>query len=135
MSSVPMRQGAGSAGRRGLTRTRSQDQRTRSLHTGLKRTAGKGRGERYKLRLHVVDLTPRSLMAVESVTEICEKHLTGRYDLEVIDICEHPELARAEQIVVAPTLIRCRPLPLRRLIGDMASEEKVLSGLGLRPEP
>lgn len=84
------------------------------------------------LTLYVASLTPRSVAAIRSVKDVCEKHLQGRYDLEVIDIYEHPTLARSEQIVAAPTLIKKLPLPLRRLIGDMADEHRVLVGLDLR---
>jgi circadian clock protein KaiB len=84
------------------------------------------------LTLYVASLTPRSVAAIQSVKEVCEKHLRGRYDLEVIDIYEHPSLAKSEQIVAAPTLIKKLPLPLRRLIGDMADEKRLLVGLGLR---
>jgi circadian clock protein KaiB len=85
------------------------------------------------LTLYVASLTPRSVAAIRSVKDVCEKHLHGRYDLEVIDIYEHPTLAKREQIVAAPTLIKKLPLPLRRLIGDMADEHRVLVGLDLRP--
>ncbi len=84
------------------------------------------------LTLYVASLTPRSVAAIQSVKEVCEKHLRGRYDLEVIDIYEFPTLAKSEQIVAAPTLIKKLPLPLRRLIGDMADERRVMTGLGLR---
>nr|WP_281054930.1 circadian clock KaiB family protein [Thiocystis violascens] len=80
----------------------------------------------------MASLTPRSMAAIRSVKEVCEKHLQGRYELEVIDIYEHPTLAKGEQIVAAPTLIKQLPLPLRRLIGDMADEQRVLVGLDLR---
>lgn len=86
----------------------------------------------YILRLYIASLTPRSMAAIRSVKEICEKHLHGRYELEIIDIYEHPTLAKGEQIIAAPTLIKQLPLPLRRLIGDMADEQRVLVGLDLR---
>jgi circadian clock protein KaiB len=88
---------------------------------------------RYVLRLYVTGMTPRSTRAVENVRNICERHLHGRYDLEVIDIYQQPTLAKGEQIVAAPTLIKKLPLPLRRVIGDMSSTERVLLGLDLRP--
>jgi circadian clock protein KaiB len=84
------------------------------------------------LTLYVASLTPRSVAAIQSVKEVCEKHLRGRYNLEIIDIYEHPSLAKSEQIVAAPTLIKKLPLPLRRLIGDMGDEHRVLVGLDLR---
>jgi circadian clock protein KaiB len=87
----------------------------------------------YVLRLYVTGITPNSRRAVENVRRICEEHLKGRYELEVIDIYRYPGLASGEQILAAPTLIKKLPLPLRRLIGDMSNEEKVLFGLDLRP--
>lgn len=86
----------------------------------------------YVLRLYVAGFTSRSRTAIKSVTEICEKHLKGRYELEVIDIYQQPSLAAGEQIIAAPTLIKKLPLPLRRLIGDMTGEDRVLVGLDLR---
>jgi circadian clock protein KaiB len=89
---------------------------------------------KYVLRLFVAGLTPKSEKAIRSVKDICEEHLKGRYELEVIDIYQHPGSLAEEQVVVAPTLVKKLPLPLRRLIGDMASKEKVLVGLDLRPK-
>jgi circadian clock protein KaiB len=86
----------------------------------------------YVLRLYVASLTPRSIAAIRSVKEVCERHLPGRYELEIIDIYQHPTLAKGDQIFAAPTLIKKLPLPLRRLIGDMADEQRVLVGLDLR---
>lgn len=90
--------------------------------------------ERYVLRLYVTGATPRSTHALANIKRICEEHLQGRYDLEVIDIYQQPVLAEGEQIIAAPTLIKQLPLPLRRLIGDMSNEERVLVGLDLRPK-
>ena len=106
---------------------------TRAIKTALAKAAGRPPGERYVLRLYVTGMTPRSMRAVESVREVCERYLEGRYDLEVIDIYQQPTLARGEQIIAAPTLIKKLPLPLRRIIGDMSSTEKVLLGLDIRP--
>jgi circadian clock protein KaiB len=89
---------------------------------------------RYVLRLYVAGITPRSEAAIRSVTEVCEQHLKGRYELQIVDIYQQPTLVKGEQIVAAPTLIRKLPLPLRRLIGDMANEEKLLVGLDLRTQ-
>ena len=86
----------------------------------------------YVLRLYVAGLTPRSTASIQSVKNICEDFLKGRYDLEVINICRAPMLAKGEQIIAAPMLIKKLPLPLRRLIGDMADKNKVLVGLDLR---
>jgi circadian clock protein KaiB len=88
---------------------------------------------RYVLRLDVTGLTPRSLAAIESTKRICEEFLKGRYDLEVVDLSKHPALAEGEQIIAAPTLIKQLPLPLRRLVGDLSDQERVLFGLDLRP--
>ena len=88
----------------------------------------------YTLRLYVAGLTPRSQEAIRTITAICEEHLKGRCDLEVIDIYQHPVLAKGEQIIAAPTLIKKLPLPLRKIIGNMADVEKILVGLDLRPK-
>lgn len=86
----------------------------------------------YVLRLYVTGLTPRSRAAIENIKRISEEYLAGRYDLEVIDIYQQPTLARNEQIVAAPTLIKKLPLPLRKLIGDMTNTERILLGLDLK---
>ena len=87
---------------------------------------------KYVLRLYVTGLTPRSTQAIATIKAICEEHLSGRYDLEVIDIYQQPALAQGAQIIAVPTLIKKLPLPLRRLIGDLSDEERVLLGLDLR---
>lgn len=87
--------------------------------------------EEYVLRLYVTGMTPRSTQAIVTLKAICEEHLAGRYDLEVIDIYQQPTLALGEQIIAAPTLIKKLPLPLRRLIGDLSNEDRVLLGLDL----
>lgn len=87
---------------------------------------------RYVLRLYITGTTPHSARAIINTRKICEEHLQGRYDLEVIDISQHPTLAEGEQIIAAPTLIKKLPLPLRRLIGDMSQTERILLGLDLR---
>ncbi|MBI4861675.1 MAG: thiol-disulfide isomerase [Candidatus Riflebacteria bacterium] len=90
--------------------------------------------ERYVLRLYVAGINPRSSAAIRSVTAICEEHLKDRYELEIVDIYQQPTLAKGEQIIAAPTLIKKLPLPLRRLIGDMASKDRILVGLDLQPK-
>ena len=90
------------------------------------------RQAKYVLRLYVSRSTLKSQLAIENMKRVCEQHLHGRYDLEVIDIHQHANLARDEQIVAVPTLIRRLPLPLRRLVGDMSDLDKVLFGLDLR---
>ena len=90
-------------------------------------------GDRYQLRLFVTGMTPRSARAVRNIREICEEHLPGRYELEVIDIYQHPDQARTEQIVVTPTLVKYLPIPVRKLIGDLSDKERVLAGLDITP--
>ncbi len=90
---------------------------------------------RYELTLYVAGTSRRSAAAIRTITEVCERYLKGRYTLRIIDIYQQPTLTRGEQIIAAPTLIRKLPVPLRRLIGDMADMEKVLVGLDLRPRP
>lgn len=87
--------------------------------------------EQYVLRLYIAGMTPRAGRAIESVRALCEAHLTGRYDLQVIDVYQQPALAKGEQIIAAPTLIKKLPLPLRRIIGDMSNHDRVLVGLDL----
>jgi circadian clock protein KaiB len=86
----------------------------------------------YKLRLFVTGHTQKSTRAVSNVTKLCEQHLSGRYDLEVVDLYQQPELAAEHQLVAAPTLIKMLPLPPRRLVGDMSDWGRVLYGLGIR---
>ncbi len=90
-------------------------------------------GGRYILKLYITGLTSRSARALENLQGICEKHLAGRYELQVIDVYQQPGLARTDQVVAIPTLIKSLPLPLRRLIGDMSDEERVLVGLDILP--
>lgn len=105
---------------------------SRKAIEALAAAARRSGSERWVLRLFVSGLTQRSTHAVETVRAICEEHLPGRYELEVIDIYQQPELARDEQIVAAPTLIKQLPLPLRRLIGDLSNTERVIVRLDLR---
>ncbi len=100
---------------------------------GTRRRAPGGPRE-HVLRLYVAGSTPRSARAIRTIQAICEELLKGHYRLEVIDIYQRPALARDEQIVATPTLIRELPPPLRRLIGDLSDTERVLIGLDLRPK-
>jgi len=86
----------------------------------------------YVLRLYISGLTPNSQRAVENVRKICAEHLAGRNQLEIIDVYQQPILAKERQIVAAPTLVKVRPLPLRKFIGDMSKTEKILSFLDVR---
>ncbi|MDB6056654.1 MAG: circadian clock KaiB domain protein [Verrucomicrobiales bacterium] len=88
---------------------------------------------KYCLRLYVTGTTPRSVRAITNIKRICETHLKGNYTLEVVDIYQQPVLAKGEQIIAAPTLIKQLPLPLRRFIGDMTDSNRILLGLDLRP--
>lgn len=85
------------------------------------------------LRLFIAGTTANSRHAIENLRRICDAHLAGQVDLEIIDIYQQPELAEQHQIVAAPTLVKVLPLPLRRIIGDLAHEQRVLRGLELRP--
>ncbi len=98
----------------------------------LKTTNKKPKKETYTLKLYVTGMTPRSTQAIKNIKKICEEHLQGLYDLDVIDIYQQPVLAKGEQIVAAPTLIKNLPPPLRRFIGDMSNTEKILLGLDVR---
>ena len=108
-----------------------------NLRAAFEQAARTPHAERYVLRLYVTGLTPRSVRAVDNLRAICDEYLEGRYDLEVIDVYQQPILAKGEQIIAAPTLIKKLPLPMRRIIGDMSNRERVLLGLDLvsRPGP
>jgi circadian clock protein KaiB len=87
----------------------------------------------YNLRLYVAGQTPKSVTALANLKKLCEKHLPGRYKIEVIDLMKDPALAQRDQIVAIPTLIRQLPEPLKRIIGDLSNAEKVLVGLDIQP--
>ena len=86
----------------------------------------------WNLRLYVADQTPKSIRAFANLKALCEVHLKGRYRIEVIDLLEHPELARGDQIVAIPTLVRKLPSPVRKIIGDLADTVRVLVGLDVQ---
>jgi circadian clock protein KaiB len=107
-------------------------------HPASEHKGGNGQAagrETYVLRLYVTGATANSTRALVNIKTICEEHLQGRYELEVIDVYQQPVLAKTEQILAAPTLIKHLPLPLRRFIGDMSRTEKILLGLDLQPAP
>jgi circadian clock protein KaiB len=87
----------------------------------------------YNLRLYVAGQTTKSITALANLKNICEEHLAGRYQIEVIDLLEHPQLAAGDQILAVPTLVRRLPEPLKRIIGNLSDMERVLVGLDLRP--
>ena len=91
--------------------------------------------ERWRLRLYVAGQTPKSLRAFANLKTICEEHLAGRYEIEVIDLLEHPGLARGDEIIAVPTLVRHLPEPITKIIGDLSDTERVLVGLQLTPDP
>ncbi len=86
----------------------------------------------YVLRLYVTGTTQQSTQAIVNIRKICEEHLQGRYELEIVDISQHPTLVEGEEIIAAPTLVKKLPLPLRRFTGDMSQTERILLGLDLR---
>jgi len=88
--------------------------------------------ETLKLRLYVAGQTPRSLAALSNLKNLCEVHLAGKYQIEVIDLLQNPQLARGDQIVAIPTLVRRLPPPIKKIIGDLSNTERVLVGLQLR---
>jgi circadian clock protein KaiB len=95
-------------------------------------TNGHKEKQKYLLRLFVTGQTPRSVKSIENLKKLCERYLKGRYELEVIDIYQQPEMATENQIIAAPTLIKKLPLPLRRLVGDFSNQDRVVVGLDLK---
>ena len=89
-------------------------------------------GQSYELRLYVAGQTPKSVLALANLRLICEQHLHGRYQIEVIDLIQNPQLAQGDQILALPTLVRRLPEPIKKIIGDLSNTERVLVGLDLR---
>ena len=111
---------------------------TTKTKTKKKTPAQHGRQNRrkakvWRLRLYVAGQTPKSIRAFANLKVVCDEHLKGRYQIEVIDLLEHPDMARGNQIIAIPTLIRHLPEPLKRIIGDLSNTEKVLVGLDIQP--
>ena len=113
-----------------MVKPNDKNDNTRKLNKALKRTDQ----EQYVLKLYVTGMTPRSRIAIRNLQKICDEYLKGRYELEVIDIYQQPTLARGQQIIATPTLIKKLPEPVRRLIGDMSKTDRVLLGLDLQPK-
>jgi circadian clock protein KaiB len=90
--------------------------------------------ERWDLRLYVAGQTPKSIAAFSNLKRVCEEHLAGKYNIEVVDLIKNPLLAQGDQIVAIPTLVRKLPEPVRKIIGDLSNTERVLVGLQLRPQ-
>ena len=91
--------------------------------------------EFWNLRLYIAGKTAKSVKAMKNLRSFCERHLDGRYDIEVIDLLENPQLAAGDQILAIPTLVRRLPEPMRKIIGDLSNTDRVLVGLDLRPLP
>ena len=93
----------------------------------------KAKAEFWQLKLYVAGQTPKSVTALSNIQKYCEEHLHGQYKIEVIDLLVRPQLAEGDQILAIPTLVRKVPVPIRKIIGDLSNEEKVLVGLNIRP--
>jgi circadian clock protein KaiB len=89
--------------------------------------------ERWELRLYVAGVTPKSVKAFANLKRLCEQHMPGRYSIELVDLLEKPQLAKGDEIIAIPTLVRKLPQPIRKIVGDLSNEEKTLVGLQLRP--
>jgi len=98
-----------------------------------KKSPTKTKDHKYELRLYIAGNTSKSMSALANLRKYCEEHLVDQYRLEVIDLLLHPQLAAGDQILAIPTLVRKVPVPIRKIIGDLSNEEKVLVGLDIRP--
>jgi circadian clock protein KaiB len=110
--------------------------RSRSTKTTAKKAKQKKRmvpRELWDLRLYVAGQTPRSLAAFANLKRLCEEHLAGKYKIEIIDLMKNPQLARGDQILAIPTLVRKLPTPIKKIIGDLSNTERVIVGLDIRP--
>ncbi len=96
-------------------------------------TASKPAGEMWNLRLYVAGQTPKSVLAFSNLKKLCEEHMPGKYTIEVIDLVKNPQLAKGDQIIAIPTLVRKLPEPMRKIIGDLSNTVRVLVGLDLKP--
>lgn len=116
------------------TRRPSREPAARSARVRrVRKPAGEAAGTEYLLRLYIAGHTAKSALALANLRRICEEHLAGRYQLEVIDLLENPALARGDQILALPSLVRQLPPPVKKIIGDFSNAERVLVGLDLRP--
>jgi circadian clock protein KaiB len=109
--------------------------RARSAPRKLSELASTGAADPdvWELRLYVAGKTAKSVAAFENLSRLCEEHLAGKYRIEVVDLLRHPQLAKGDQIVAIPTLVRKLPPPIRKVIGDLSNVERTLVGLQLRP--
>ena len=102
--------------------------------TGKGQGSSDGQGQEiFDLRLYVAGQSPKSVQAIENLRRVCEEYLPGRYTIELIDLVEHPQLARSDEIIAVPTLVRRLPEPIRKIIGNLSDTEAVVVGLQLRP--
>jgi circadian clock protein KaiB len=113
--------------------TNAPKKRTRRVTNGNSPPVESDDPGRWNLRLYVAGQTPRSLTAFNNLKDICEEYLKGKYHIEVIDLMENPTLARGDQILAIPTLVRKLPQPIRKIIGDLSNTERVLVGLDIQP--
>jgi circadian clock protein KaiB len=107
---------------------------TKKSPARVKPTIVAASGHAWNLRLYVAGQTSRSVTAFENLKRICEEHLSGQYEIEIVDLIEHPQLAKGDQILALPTLVRRLPEPIKKIIGDLSNTERVLVGLDLRPQ-
>jgi circadian clock protein KaiB len=117
-----------------MTPKRSPRRRRVARAPGAKRRAAR-QPEVWRLRLYVAEGSPKSRTALANLQRLCEEHLPGRYKIEVVDLRDNPRLARGDQIVAIPTLVRRLPPPIRKIVGDLSNAERTLVGLQLRPGP
>jgi circadian clock protein KaiB len=115
--------------------TRKAKSATRKTKTSAKASRAARNGEFWQLRLYVAGQTVRSVTAFANLKKLCEEHLAGKYAIEIIDLLKDPKLARGDQILAIPTLVRKLPEPVRKIIGDLSNQERVLVGLDVRPLP
>lgn len=106
--------------------------KTEDVTSAFEKALAKSSRRKYVLRLYVAGTTARSALAIVNLKAICEEHLKGRYDLQVIDLYQQPELAKGEQIIAVPTLIKKLPPPIQKIIGDLSNSERILIGLDLK---
>lgn len=118
-------------GKSAVSRKNSAQRKTPAAGKAL--GAGRASVPKWRLRLYVAGNTPNSISAFGNLKEICEKHLGGRYQIEVIDLLRNPQLAAGDQIIAVPTLVRRLPYPVKKIIGDLSNQERVLVGLELKP--
>jgi len=108
---------------------------TKKAVTAKRRPVKKNSAEFWQLRLYIAGQTPNSIAAIANLKKICEERLQGRYRIEVIDLLEKPQLAKGDQIVAIPTLVRKLPTPMKKIIGNLSKAERALVGLDLQPAP